>query len=134
MTAEELNKKIAAVLQDERGAKPTDYDRVVQKLRDLAQAIEASLAPGAIEVRIEPGYRVSLGQQYTFAFRIPKIGFRDVLLRAYVPPSGFPVNLDMLDDQRRPCQTLEAVEEEIIHFLGDPDVKQRLLSLKDVAA
>lgn len=136
MADQELNKKIAAVLKDERGAAPTAHDQVVSKLRDLAAGIEASLTPGTgtIEVRIEPGYRVNLGQQYSFVFRIPKAGFRDVLLRAYVPPGGFPVSLDLFEDNRPQCATLEALEDAIIGFLGHPDVKQRLLSLKDVAA
>jgi hypothetical protein len=134
MADAELNKKVAAVLKDERAAAPTDYDKVLAKLRDLAAAIEASLTPGTIEVRIEPGHRVNLGQQYNFVFRIPKEGIRDVLLRAYVPAAGFPVVLDLFDDNHPECRTLEALEAELIGFLGHQDVKQRLLALKDLAA
>ncbi len=130
----ELNKKIADVLKDERGEAPSAYDQVVSKLRDLAAAVEASLAPGSIHVRIEPGHRVNLGEQYRFVFLVPKVEFRDVLFRAYVPADGFPVTLDLLDDKHPKCDTLDVLETEIINFLGHRDVKQRLLSLKDVAA
>lgn len=130
----ELNKKIADVLKDERGEAPSAYDQVVHKLRDLAAAVEASLVPGSIRVRIEPGHRVNLGQQYRFVFLVPSVDFRDVLFRAYVPAEGFPVTLDLLDDKHPKCDTLDVLETEIINFLGHQDVKQRLLSLKDVAA
>jgi hypothetical protein len=132
MADAELNKKVAAVLEDE--AAPSDYDAVVGKLQDLAAAIEASLVPGTIEVRIEPGYRTHLGQQYSFVFRLPKASFRDVLLRAHVPVDGFPVTLDLFDDNHPACKTLEALETEIIDFLGHRDVKQRLRALRAVAA
>lgn len=33
MADAELNKKVAAVLKDERAAAPTDYDKVLAKLR-----------------------------------------------------------------------------------------------------
>lgn len=133
MSDPELNKKVANVLQDEHEA-PSAYDQVVSKLRDLAEAIETSLVPGTIEVRIEPGYRVNLGQQYSFVFRIAKAGFRDVLLRAYVPADGFPVSLDLFDENHPQCATLDALEAEILGFLGHRDVKQRLRALKAVAA
>jgi hypothetical protein len=54
-----------------------------------------------------------------------------------VPSDGFPVSLDHFDDKHPKCdslEALEALEAEVIKFLGDKDVKQRLLSLKDVAA
>lgn len=130
----ELNKRIADVLKDERAEEPSAYDQVLHKLRDLAAAVEASLVPGSIQVRIEPGHRVSLGQQYRFVFLVPSIHFRDVLFRAYVPMDGFPVTLDLFDDKHPKCDKLEALETEIIDFLRHRDVKQRLLSLKDMAA
>ncbi|KYG03629.1 hypothetical protein BE21_50715 [Sorangium cellulosum] len=134
MTDEELKTKVASVLSDERPASSKAYSEVLHKLRALAAAIEESLKPDAIEVRIEPGYRVNLGQQYTFVVRVPKAGLRDVLLRAYVPVDGFPVGLDLFDGQQRRCTNLDEIETEIIGFLAQPDVKHRLLALKDIAA
>jgi hypothetical protein len=134
MVDEELNKKVAAVLKDERGASPTAYDDVLRKLRSLAAAITASLAPSAIEARVEQGYDVNLGQQYNVVIRVPKTGFRHVLFRAYLPVAGFPVSLDLFEDKHPRCERLEDLEAEILEFLGHPDVKQRLLALKDEAA
>ncbi|WP_437901295.1 hypothetical protein [Sorangium sp. So ce124] len=134
MTDEELKTKVASVLSDERAAPSKAYTDVLHKLRALAAAIEASLVPEIIEVRIEPGYRVNAGQQYTFVVRVPKAGLRDVLLRVYVPVDGFPVSLDLFDGEQRRCTSLDAIETEIIGFLRHPDVKHRLLALKDIAA
>lgn len=134
MVDEELKKKAADVLKDERGASPTPYDQVLRKLRSLAAAIEASLSPSRIEVRVEQGYRVNLGQQYNVVVRIPRSDYRTVLFRAYVPVDGFPVSLDLLEDAHPRCADLDELEAEILRFLGHPDVKQRLLALKDEAA
>jgi hypothetical protein len=134
MTDEDLQKKVATALKDERAGASSAYNDVLRKLRTLAAAIEASLKPDAIEVSIEPGYRANLGQQYTFVVRVPKAGLRDVLLRAYIPVDGFPVTLDLFDGQQPQCANLDALEMEIIGFLGHSDVKQRLLALKDIAA
>lgn len=136
MADPKLNEKIAEVLKDVREEEASAYDQALRKLRDLAAAVEASLSPGpgSIEVRIEPGHRVNLGQQYRFVFLVPRVQFRDVLFRAYIPGEGFPVTLDLFDDKHPKCDTLEALETEIIDFLKHRDVKQRLLSLKDMAA
>ena len=133
MVDEELNKKVAAVLKDERAASPTAYDQVLRKLRSLAAAIAASLSPSTLEARVEQGYEVNLGQQYNVTIRVPT-GFQHVLFRAYVPVAGFPVSLDLFDDKHPRCSNLEELETEVLGFLGHPDVKQRLLALKDEAA
>jgi hypothetical protein len=134
MADDDLKKKIAEALRDDREELPTEYDLVLHKLRDTADAIEATLKPSVIEVRIEPGHRVNMGQQYSFVIRVPSLGYRDVLLRAYVPLDGFPVSLDLFEDKHPHCASLEELEASLLEFLRDPDVKRRLLSLKDMAA
>ena len=133
MNDEELRTAIAGMLKDDRvGSSP--FNEAVQKLRSLAAALEASLVPSAIEVRVEAGHRVNLGQQYSFVVRVPKAGIRDVLLRAYVPTDGFPVTLDLFDDDHPKCMDIDQLEATILRFLGHADVKQRLLEVKDIAA
>jgi len=133
MNDEELKNTIAGMLKDDRGGS-SPFREAVQKLRALAAAIEASLVPNAIEVRIETGHRVNLGQQYSFVVRVPKAGIQDVLLRAYVPTDGFPVTFDLFDDEHPKCSNLEQIEVTILRFLAHADVKQRLLEVKDLAA
>lgn len=129
----ELRTKVASVLKDEREVSRAYHD-VLHELQAMAEAIEASLQPDAIEVRIEPGHRVNLGQQFLLVVRVPKADLRDVLLRAYVPADGFPVSLDLFDGQQPRCENLDDLETEILGFLRHPDVKHRLLALKDIAA
>ncbi len=135
MDKDALKTKIADMLKDDREGTPP-FNEVLQELRALAEAVEESLAPKAkaLEVRVEAGHRVNLGQQYSFVVHVPKAGLQDVLLRAYVPKDGFPVTLDLFDDERRKCSTIEELEMTILNFLGHPDVKQRLLEVKDLAA
>ncbi len=133
MNDDELKTKIADMLKDDR-VNSASYQEVVKKLRVLATAVEASLSPGAVEVRLEAGHRVNLGQQYSMVVRVPKEGLRDVLLRAYVPSDGFPVTLDLFEDDHPKCLTLAELENTILTFLGHRDVRQRLLEVKDVAA
>ncbi|MFO0592498.1 MAG: hypothetical protein U0441_33450 [Polyangiaceae bacterium] len=133
MTDEELKNTIAGMLKDDRAGASAFHD-AVRKLRAIATALEASLAPDVIDVRVEAGHRVNLGQQYSLVVCVPKAGLRDVLLRAYVPTEGFPVTLDLFDDEHPKCASLDELEATILHFLSHADVKQRLLEVKDVAA
>ncbi|KYF93429.1 hypothetical protein BE17_22240 [Sorangium cellulosum] len=128
-----MRTKVASVLKDERVVSP-EYHDVLRELRAMAAAIEAELLPDTIEVRVEPGHRVNLGQQFLLVVRVPKADLRNVLLRAYVPAEGFPVSLDLFDGQQPRCANLDELEREIIGFLHHPDVKDRLLALKDIAA
>lgn len=130
---QELRTKVASVLKDERVVSPAYHD-VLRELRAMAAAIEESLMPDTIEVRIEPGHRANLGQQFLLVVRVPKADLRTVLLRVYVPAEGFPVSLDLFDGQQPQCENLDALETEILGFLRHPDVKHRLLALKDIAA
>jgi hypothetical protein len=119
-------------MKDDREGASKPFVEAVQKLRFLAKAIEDSLVPGSIRVLVESGHRVNLGQQYSFVVDVPQAGLRDVLLRAYVPPDGYPVTLDLFEDERPVCGSLTELETAILRFLGNRDVKQRLLEVKDL--
>jgi hypothetical protein len=133
MDNEALRTKIKGLLRDDREATAA-FKEVLRELRALASAIEDSLVPDKITVRVEAGHRVNLGQQYSFVMRVPGADLQDVLLRAYVPGEGFPVTLDLFSDERPKCSSIEALEATILEFLANPDVKQRLLEAKDLAA
>jgi hypothetical protein len=135
MTAKSLEERISDTLKEEPGA-PTPYDEAVTTLEKAAGGIQRSLSPEAeaVQVRLEPSYRVNLGDQYRMVIRIPAQGFNDVLFRAYVPEQGFPVTLDLFDDDAPSCPDVAALEQEIVKFLEHKDVKRRLLALKKLAA
>jgi hypothetical protein len=133
MTDDELKRKITDMLRDDRQTS-TRFREAVGKLRALAQALEASLVPNVVEVRLEPGHRVNYKQMYSFVVRIPKVGIRDVLFRAYVPADGFPVALELSDDEHPRCSTLEDLEATILRFLALPEVRMHLLEVRDLAA
>lgn len=122
--------KVAKLLEDDGSANiAQDFEEVLKKLREFAGAIEKSLGQGA-EVLLESGHRVNMGQQYNVVIRIPRLGLRDVLFRAYVPFDGLPVRLDLFEDERPTCPSIADLEETLIQFLREPDVKQRLLEMK----
>jgi hypothetical protein len=136
MNDDALKKTVAELLKDDRGEAALPYQQVKHKLLTLAEAIRASIEPreDAVEVRLEAGHRVNLGQQFSFVVYVPLAKLRDVLFRAYVPVDGFPVTLDLFDDQHPHCDDLDALEKAILGFLAHPDVKLRLLEVRDLAA
>jgi hypothetical protein len=113
---------------------PPDYNEVVKKLREIADSMTKALSP-AISVQAEPGHRVNLGDQYNFALLVrDPYPYRDVLFRAYVPADGFPVTLDLFEDQKPECRSLDELVDNVTKFLGHADVKRRLTALRDLAA
>jgi len=135
MTAKSLEERISETLKEKPGS-PTPYDEAVTTLEKAAGGIQRFLSPDseAVQVRLEPSYRVNLGDQYRMVIRIPGQGFNDVLFRAYVPEDGFPVTLDLFDDEAPSCPDVAALEREIVEFLDHKDVKRRLSALKKLAA
>jgi len=77
---------------------------------------------------------VSQGQQFKITVRVPKDHYQDVLFRAYVPFDGYPVTLDLSDDEDHECHDLASLEAEIISFLQRAGIKQRLRGIKRLAA
>src|SRR5580704_6965308 len=130
-TAKSLEERISDTLKEDPGG-PTPYDEAVTTLEKAAGGLQQFLSPGsdAVQVRLEPSSRVNLGDQYRMVIRIPSQGFNDVLFRAYVPEDGFPVTLDLFDDEAPTCPDVAALEQEIVKFVDHKDVKRRLSALK----
>jgi hypothetical protein len=57
---------------------------------------------------------------------VPSAGFREVLIRAYVPENGYPVNLDFFGEEPVPCRDRQELESEIVRLLQDRNVVARL--------
>ncbi len=102
--------------------------------QDLAKALTQKLTFGtqSSEVRIEPGYRVNMGQQLNIVAVVPARSFRDVLFRAYVPAAGFPATVDFFGEELTYCDSFGDLERHVGDFLRDPVVKGRLAMIRDL--
>lgn len=129
MTAEELTKQIGALLNDDSSS---SYRDAVEKLREISEALGASL-PNVIVV-LEPGHVSRRGQHFSLVLASGKLGLRDVLFRATVPDSGFPVSLDLFEEDSPECADAESLEKAVLGFLKNPMVAQRLRMVKAAAA
>ncbi len=116
MDKDELKKKVAELLKEEAGDDLDPFRQAVGKLRELAEAVEASFPQDAVRVHVEAGHRVNYGQQYNFVVYVDKVKLRDVLFRAYVPPDGFPVTLDFFDIERPECHDVGELENKVLDF------------------
>lgn len=134
MDKDELKKKVAELLKEEAGDGLDRFRLAVGKLRELAEAVEASFPADTVRVHVEAGHRVNYGQQYNFVVDVAKMKLRDVLFRAYVPPDGFPVTLDLFDTERPECANEGELEAKVLEFLAHRDVRTRLLEIREIAA
>lgn len=134
MDKNELKKKVAELLKEEAGNDLERFRQAVGKLRELAEAVEASFTANTVRVHVEAGHRVNYGQQYNFVVYVDKAKLRDVLFRAYVPPDGFPVTLDLFDIERPECNDVGELENKVLDFLAHKDVKTRILEIRELAA
>lgn len=116
-----------------RPAASSGYEEALKKLREIASGIEESLGDPFV-ARIEPGYRVNQGQQFKLAIRLKDPEFSDFLFRAYVPPDGFPVTLDLFGDEHPACADVSELEAKLLEFLGKAEVVQRIDALRDLVA
>ena len=110
------------------------YDKVVQELETFATKLDSDVLAGPnLEVLIEPGFKVNAGQQFKVVVVVKTQGFRDVLLRAYVPDDGYPVVLSFVG------QEVEAADEQtLLQHLYDiipsnADIQSRLRALRALA-
>jgi len=110
------------------------YQQALKSLRDAVAAIGEALDAAELRVALEPGHLVGMGQQFNVLTQIERRGFRDVLFRAYIPTDGWPVSLDLFDDDFVSCQDEDALRKAIGGFIGRQEIRQRLRTLKDYAS
>lgn len=118
----------AGVQSDPYGQTLKDLNEIVKAIRDK---MNDGIAGDPIHVDIEPGFNATIGQQLKIAIRIPHKGFRDFLFRAYVPESGYPVNLDLYGEQPLQCATKEELENEILKFVAR--IRDRMATYREYA-
>lgn len=136
MAKSDFEKELDAVLALDE-PRPKAYTEMYQRLEQLAASLERSLSGNGhkIQVVLEPGHLVNVGQQFNVVVQIPTLNnFRDVLFRAYLPPEGKPVTLDLTGEEPVQCTTPKALEKKILDFLALDAIRARLRTLRDLAA
>lgn len=64
-----------------------------------------------------PSFVTNLGQEYRIVLAPSGGEYEHVLLRAHVPASGLPVNLDLYDEDLVPCEDTAALRRALKEFL-----------------
>ncbi|HSN99314.1 MAG TPA: hypothetical protein VLS89_13555 [Candidatus Nanopelagicales bacterium] len=105
------------------------FDSVIAVLHEVADGIHTAIfrKDGRVEMRVEPGFLVNMGQQLNLVVAID--GFRDTLFRAYVPVDGFPVTLDLFGEEGFVCKDEAELKATLIDFLKKKEVLLRLRGL-----
>lgn len=112
----------------ERSSAPTgDVVAAKRAVSGAVAALNIWLKDSSYIARLEAGHSVNYGLQHNVVVR-PKGGgeFRDILFRAYIPASGFPVYLDLLAEELEVCNTVEMLQARISSLFGDPLFSGRL--------
>ena len=97
----------------------------------VASAIAELYQEKKLKIIVELGHSTNLGQQLNMVALIDAVRYRDVLFRAYVPMDGFPVSLDFFGDEIIACQDENELERQILNFLQNIDVAQRIRNLAE---
>jgi len=130
MDIADFESKVSEILST---AETPAYLKALGALESMALAVQRQLGPGAPTVTVEPGYQVAMGQQLNVVVAVPQRNFRDVLFRAYVPATGFPVSLDLYGEEPVRCADEAELEDQVLGFLARPQVRARLAMLGRMA-
>src|SRR5437773_1390818 len=133
MTKSEFEQKLDDVLGLDKPT-PKAFTEMYHRLEQVASQLETRLNGNGkghhVNVVLEPGHVVNAGQQFNVAVLIPKLNsFRDVLFRAYIPPVGKPVALDLTGEMPVMCPTPKVLEQRVLEFFALDSVQGRLRTL-----
>jgi len=111
-------------------AVPAEVTEAKAALDGAARGIGAFIAEqfDQAQVTVEPGHRTRLGQQYNVVLRLLAQNFRDVMFRAYIPTTGFPVSLDLFGEDVTVCPDRARLEQELLMFTAE-QIRPRLRML-----
>ncbi len=113
------------------------YQEVLDLLRAFAEQVEklinGSKGVGA-EVSIELGHLLDQGHEHRVVVRAPSVGFSDYLLRAFIPPQGYPVTLDVLAEVDRSCDGPDALVGALVELSKQPDLQRQLATIRGMLA
>lgn len=72
------------------------------------------------------GFLTNLGQEWRVMMASAAGGPEHVMLRAHVAPGGFPVRLDLYEEELVECADEAALREALKRFLQDPTTRSNL--------
>lgn len=128
MTLDDFRRQLAETVQV---TPPAGLAAVMERLSAVAGALGGSFAPA--DVHLESGWTTNYGKQYKVVVSLPAMHLEETLLKVYVPVTGFPVMLDLYDEQPSEAADLEALDRAILSFLSRSDTRTRLGALQELA-
>jgi hypothetical protein len=109
------------------------YREAVDLLHAFAEQVaELINPPGGVvaEVKVELGHLVNQGQEHRIAIQAPEIGVSEYVLRAFVPPDGYPVVLDAFSEADRACPTAESLVAALVELSAQSSMRQQLAAIR----
>lgn len=110
-----------------RSATPPDQAAGVLATLDQCDGVR-QYTGGALECRRFPGFVTNLGQECRIVLRSPG-SVEHILFRAHVPASGFPVRLDLYEEDLVECRDQDTLRERLKEFLEHPTTRDAINSL-----
>lgn len=111
-----------------------EYDKVVQELETFATKLDSEVLGGPnLEVLIEPGFKVNAGQQFKVVVVVKTQGYRDIILRAYVPDDGYPVVLSFVGQEAEATNDQMLLQHLYDTIPSNADIQSRLRALRALA-
>ena len=101
-------------------------------LNEFCQAIR-DYTEQKLECGAKQGFLVNLGQEWKVIIKPAGRDFEQILLRAYVPFSGFITTLDLYGDALIACHDEAELRENLAEFLRSKTIVETLLFLKKQA-
>ena len=73
-----------------------------------------------IECFLERGYLVNMGQEWRVKIRATRRSYEQILLRAYISSSGYPIMIDLYEEDMIECKTPLSLRKRLKEFLQQP--------------
>ena len=84
-------------------------------IEEFCQGV-AQFTDNRVNCRLVPGFATNLGQEWRVVMRAAGGGPEQVLLRAYIAPRGFPVQLDLYDEDLVECVDEDHLHQALLEF------------------
>ena len=125
MAVNKFEDVLFAALQKEQAKEPISPQQSLSILKELCKGVEESPG-GKVLCRLERGYLVNDGQEWRPMIQATGGGPSYVLLRAYVPSSGWPAKLSLYDGPMKRCETEGELRSKLEDFLKGPSVVEQI--------
>jgi hypothetical protein len=116
--------------QQKKPQKPNpDWDLAFDVLKQFMQGIQ-EFVDNKVICSATPGFTLTIGQEWRIVLSpAAKPSFAWVLLRVYLLPDGFPVTLNVYNDELLECKKLADLRKALMEYLENPNVQESIRSL-----